>query len=44
LDDDLGKDFLNAFKDILKTKAAEKLLVASYEVTDPDGRLADRQP
>jgi branched-chain amino acid transport system substrate-binding protein len=42
--DDLGKDFLNAFEDILKATASEKLLAASYEVTDPDGRPADRQP
>jgi branched-chain amino acid transport system substrate-binding protein len=33
--DDLGKDFLNAFRDVLKEKAAEKLITASYEVADP---------
>jgi branched-chain amino acid transport system substrate-binding protein len=33
--DDLGKDFLNAFKDVLKDKAPEKFIAASYEVTDP---------
>jgi branched-chain amino acid transport system substrate-binding protein len=33
--DDLGKDFLNAFKDVLKDKAAERLIAAGYEITDP---------
>ena len=43
--DDYGKDYLKGFEDGLGD-AAKKLIVMkqSYEVTDPDDRLADRQP
>ncbi|MDB5503791.1 MAG: branched-chain amino acid transporter substrate-binding protein [Tardiphaga sp.] len=33
--DDLGKDFVNAFKDVLKDKAAAQLTAIGYEITDP---------
>ena len=43
--DDYGKDYLKGFEDGLGD-AAKKLIVLkqSYEVTDPDDRLADREP
>lgn len=33
--DDLGKDFVTAFKDVLKDQAATKLVTAAYETSDP---------
>jgi ABC-type branched-subunit amino acid transport system substrate-binding protein len=33
--DDLGKDFVNAFKAYFKGDFAKRVIVASYEVTDP---------
>jgi branched-chain amino acid transport system substrate-binding protein len=33
--DDLGKDVVNAFKDVLQDKAGEKLIAVAYEVTEP---------
>ncbi|MDB5556349.1 MAG: branched-chain amino acid transporter substrate-binding protein, partial [Rhizobium sp.] len=33
--DDLGKDFVNAFRDVLKGKAALQLIAVSYEIADP---------
>jgi branched-chain amino acid transport system substrate-binding protein len=33
--DDLGKDFVTAFKDVLKEKAATKIVAISYETADP---------
>ena len=33
--DDLGKDFVNAFKAVFKDDYAKRVVVASYEVTDP---------
>jgi branched-chain amino acid transport system substrate-binding protein len=33
--DDLGKDYVNAFKELLKSDFDKKVVVASYEVTEP---------
>src|SRR5690348_14937620 len=33
--DDLGKDYVNAFKEILKSDFDKKVVTASYEVTEP---------
>jgi branched-chain amino acid transport system substrate-binding protein len=33
--DDLGKDYVNAFKAILKSDFDKKVVAASYEITDP---------
>jgi branched-chain amino acid transport system substrate-binding protein len=33
--DDLGKDYVNAFKEILKDNFDKKVVTASYEVTEP---------
>ena len=33
--DDLGKDYVNAFKEVLKSDFDKKVITASYEVTEP---------
>ena len=33
--DDLGKDYVNAFKTFLKTDFEQKVITAAYEITDP---------
>jgi branched-chain amino acid transport system substrate-binding protein len=33
--DDLGKDYVNAFKEVLKSDFDKKVVTASYEVTEP---------
>src|SRR5246500_5986236 len=33
--DDLGKDYVNAFKELLKSDFDKKVVAAAYEITDP---------